>query len=879
MKFLNDLPLKRKLLLITLTTCTVALALACSALFWFQSVTFRKSFVAELETLGAIIARNSAAPLAFDDQKSAFEILNALIAVKPHIKSARIFDNQGKLFASIGIVPLVLGQIRALAPQGVVFSEGYATLSLPIALDETHYGRLELWALFTDQYYDLLWLYTTVLSVVVIGTFVVIFLLSSVFQRFITNPIIALSEVARNISDQEDYSSRAREFSQDEVGLLTRTFNRMLDQIQTRDARLRESQQRYERVVKHIHDALIVCNAESQIIFANDRFLDLFGIKREELPTLNLEDYFTAEWRQYLHKVYHPDSPHNDLSNQFEFEILRHDNIRFWAEINIAPVEQDGKIIGTQSTLRDITQRKQMNNVLKLLSTGLANLIGEAFFNEVACQLANLLGADIGFVGKLLTPLPRIHTLGFSIDGRVQLPMEYDLIGTPCEAVLNNEIAIFPDRVAELFPTDHLMVDQNIKGYAAVPLINLSGSAIGHIGVMSRQAFHENPQTEAILRLFAVRVAAEMERQQSEERLRKTHDRLEATLEAMPDLLFEIDHVGLIRNYRAKQAELLAAPPSTFLGKSFFEILPPDAAGVCQSAIEEAANKGVGLGKPYCLMLADGEHWFELSVARKTLAKGEDAEFIALARDITERVHAEAVVRQSLREKEVLLKEIHHRVKNNLQIISSLLHFQSQKTRNEQELAIFREAQDRLRAMILVHEQLYRSTDLHSINLGVYIQALTTQLQRSFRDVVNRIHLSVMVDRVLVTAEIALPCGMIVTELVTNAFKYAYPNNLCGPIFVKIVNRDVAFVLSVSDQGVGLPENFDLERAQSFGLQLVNKLARQLASVMRRIPGQGTTIELDIPLPTGQATPLTLLTTKQNIYSTQMHLDKDTKSP
>jgi PAS domain S-box-containing protein len=148
-----------------------------------------------------------------------------------------------------------------------------------------------------------------------------------------------------------------------------------------------------------------------------------------------------------------------------------------------------------------------------------------------------------------------------------------------------------------------------------------------------------NPQGKAVR--FAGCLTDVTERRRAEEELRQTRDRLEAMLQALPDLLFEVDQSGRIFDYRAQQPHLLAVPPEHFLGKTFAEVLPPDAVEACHRAIREAADKGVGLGNPYRLALADGTHWFEMSVARKASASGKDATFIALARDITERISAE----------------------------------------------------------------------------------------------------------------------------------------------------------------------------------------------------------------------------------------------
>jgi PAS domain S-box-containing protein len=215
--------------------------------------------------------------------------------------------------------------------------------------------------------------------------------------------------------------------------------------------------------------------------------------------------------------------------------------------------------------------------------------------------------------------------------------------------------------------------------------------------------------------------------------------------------------------------------------------------------------------------------------------------------DITARKQAEARVADSLREKETLLREIHHRVKNNLQVIGSLLYFQTKRALGERERAVFADGENRLRAMILVHEKLYRSPDLHRINVGDYVRALAEQLHQTFRGA-DRIALRVEADELFATAEIALPCGMIVTELVTNAGKHAFPGEARGTITVRLARGAAGFRLSVGDDGAGLPADFDPGRATTFGLQLVHNLAAQIDATFVRAPGPGAAFALEVPL-------------------------------
>jgi PAS domain S-box-containing protein len=394
MQFIRDLPLRRKLLFGLITTCLAGLAFACAALFWFQSVQFRKGFIAELESLASIIAHNSAAPLAFGDKKSAAEVLGAL-KVKPQITLARVLDSDGKLFARVGNGPALGDQRSGSNETGVTFDEGYALLSLPIFLDESRPGRLELTARFQDDYHRLLSLYAAVMASVLAGALVVILLMSSALQRIIVGPIVALADVAQRISDAKDYSARAKETGRDEVGLLTRTFNRMLDQIQSRDSRLRESQQRYEVAVMGSSDGLWDWDIIAQTVYFSPRWKSIIGFSDHELE--NSMDAF----RQQLH----PDDLQlvfdkvedylQGRSPSFDVEFrLRHKDgsFRWILSRGAALKDEQGKPFRLAGSHTDITAHKEAEKEMQQLNRKLRDASREAGMAEVATGVLHNVG-------------------------------------------------------------------------------------------------------------------------------------------------------------------------------------------------------------------------------------------------------------------------------------------------------------------------------------------------------------------------------------------------------------------------------------------------------------------------------------------------------
>ena len=204
-----------------------------------------------------------------------------------------------------------------------------------------------------------------------------------------------------------------------------------------------------------------------------------------------------------------------------------------------------------------------------------------------------------------------------------------------------------------------------------------------------------------------------------------------------------------------------------------------------------------------------------------------------IAEDVSDRKVAIAQIQASLQEKEILIKEIHHRVKNNMQVISSLLELQSQALDDPQTIVLFQESQNRIRSMALIHEQLYQSLHLERIDFAKYIKELATNLFQFFGNRANAINLKLNVAPSSVNIETAIPCGLIVNELISNSLKYAFPAQQEGEIKIELIcDEMMKFYLTVSDNGVGLPANFNIETAETLGLRLVRMLTRQLKGIL-----------------------------------------------
>jgi two-component sensor histidine kinase len=202
-------------------------------------------------------------------------------------------------------------------------------------------------------------------------------------------------------------------------------------------------------------------------------------------------------------------------------------------------------------------------------------------------------------------------------------------------------------------------------------------------------------------------------------------------------------------------------------------------------------------------------------------------------------------LRASLKEKDLLLKEVHHRVKNNMQVIYSLLNLQSGHIEDPQALSMFKESQNRVKSMAMIHEKLYKSEDLARINFADYLRSLTMDLSRSYRAGSDRIQLKIDAQDAFLGIDKAIPCGLITNELVSNSLKHAFPGDTKGEIHIELFRDDNGeFRLNVSDNGIGFPEGVDFRNTESLGLQLVNTLIEQLNGTIELDRSCGTAFKI-----------------------------------
>lgn len=328
------------------------------------------------------------------------------------------------------------------------------------------------------------------------------------------------------------------------------------------------------------------------------------------------------------------------------------------------------------------------------------------------------------------------------------------------------------------------------------------------------------------LALFKSSVEQPYEKQVvTEKELRyETEEKYRSLFENASDAIISVDLEDRITSWNKSAERMFGWTAEEAIGKMNTQLIVPGDLVQNRDLFIYQARSGSDIGGIETVRLRKDGTRLEVSL---TISPVRDANqnvigLSSIIRDITERKRAEDQIRQSLKEKEVLLREIHHRVKNNMQIISSLLRLQSEGITEEKYLEMFRDSQNRIISMALVHEKLYHSGDFTKIDFKEYVNDMVTGLFESygFR---GRVGLRTGIEDAL-DMDSAIPCGLIINELVTNSLKYAFPDGRKGEIKIALKKTGGEIELIVGDNGIGFPAGLDFRRTESLGLQLVNLL-------------------------------------------------------
>ena len=319
------------------------------------------------------------------------------------------------------------------------------------------------------------------------------------------------------------------------------------------------------------------------------------------------------------------------------------------------------------------------------------------------------------------------------------------------------------------------------------------------------------------------------ESKKAEKTLQESEKKYRDLAELLPQTIFETDLNGNITfvNHIGHQI-FVYTPEELNNGISMIQILvPEDRARAMKNNQRILNGEKLPFGE-FTALKKDGTTFPIIVNTNLIIQEDKIIGLRGILVDITELKDAENKIKASLKDKEVLLREIHHRVKNNMQIISSLLNLQIDYLNDEDAVDVLKESQNRVKSMAMIHEKLYLSTDLTKINFVDYIQSLISNLFYSYNVKKDHIKPILKIEDVNLNIETAIPCGLIITEIISNCLKYAFPNQMKGKIIISLKQVEDKFELIISDNGIGLPENININKIKTLGILLVKSLTEQI---------------------------------------------------
>ncbi len=352
--------------------------------------------------------------------------------------------------------------------------------------------------------------------------------------------------------------------------------------------------------------------------------------------------------------------------------------------------------------------------------------------------------------------------------------------------------------------------------------------------------------------LGAVEVTLEItQRKLAEQALQESEERYKTLIQASPDAVTVTDIGGRI-TYVSPQILSLHGFKSKeeLLGKKFFDLIAPPSRAQAILYLRKTLKEGVTRNLEYTLLKKNGDSFVgEIDTAVVRDSHGNPQTFIAVTRDITARKVVQEKLESSVKEKEYLLQEIHHRVKNNLQVISSILDMSRIRTQDPIAVGLITNARSKIQTMAFIHSQLYRSERFDRIEMGAHTRDLIRYLS-SVYSVTGQVTCHVDIGKVYLSLTQSIPCALILNELISNAFKHAFVAQPQGTIEVSMaIAAGNAILLSVKDDGIGMPADFDLARVESMGLKLVKNLVeRQLKGSIKLPPSGYTEFRIRFPI-------------------------------
>lgn len=588
-----------------------------------------------------------------------------------------------------------------------------------------------------------------------------------------------------------------------------------------------QSELKFRAVAETLRAGILIIKGE-KIVYSNPYAMEISGYSEKELTSINFWEIIHPDYIEEVKKRVQSRFKKEFVEPDYEFKIITKSKEERWVRANAELMDYEGEKAILSITI-DITEIKRAESAL---------ILSESKFRAVAESMPAEIVIYQGTKYIYANPYAEILT-GYSVEEIVgQNFWEFthpEFKETAKERGLKRlRGELTPDRY-EMKILTKSGEEKWLDYSASVFELNGEPAVLGTAVDITKRKLTESALSESDERYRAFI-------QQSTEGIyriefKKPIDTAKGAEEQVK-LMFKYGFIGECNDITASLYGFKSS--AELIGKGLDHFLVPDDEASYDFLCDFIKSGYRTNNKQSNEINKDGKTVYFANNAIGIREDGHLLRMWVIRRDITDMKKSEEMLKHSLFEKEVLLKEIHHRVKNNLQIVTSLLKLQSAYITDKKSKELFKESQNRVQSMALIHQRLYQSKNIGSINISEYSKTLITQIMQSFGVDFSKIIVQVKAENIFMTIDNAIPCGLIINELATNSLKHAFPDNRGGNISLKIVYIDNDYEIDFSDNGIGISKEFDIGKTSSFGLKLVKTLVDQVKGSIQIISENGT---------------------------------------
>ena len=631
-------------------------------------------------------------------------------------------------------------------------------------------------------------------------------------------------EVVGAVGVSTDITERDRAF------FTLKTVNQELEQkLQQQalvlNAALADSEKKYRNLVETSQELIWSIDIQGLLTFVNSAAKRIYGYEPPEMIGRRFTEFLVPEQKTHQIEIFAQFLARSCIQPQtanspYETVHIRKDGTPVHLRINsIVNQAENGTILGLCGTATDISDRKRSEEALQKATDQLRAVL------DAVPGLISWIGSDLRYIG-------------------VNQHLATSFKQSP-ESFVGQEInfldkgSAFGELIRKFFDSSSQQTWQEID-------IEINGCVRNYLIVA--QKYHQGTAAVSVGIDISDRKHAEAQKTKLIASLQESERKFRSLYEATSDAVMLLDENEFFDCNPATLKIFGCSNKKEFYGKHPSEFSPPfqpngqDSASLATERMNAAMQTG-SCRFDWVHKRLDGSE-FSAEVLLNAMEINGQKFLQAVVRDITDRKRDEEQIKASLAEKEVLLKEIHHRVKNNLQVISSLLKLQSRYIQDDRVIEMLKESQNRVRSMALVHEQLYQSKDLSDIDFAEYIQNLSHNLFQAYEIHAEGIKLETNIAPCSLNIDTAVPCGLIINELVTNSLKYAF-GEIQGKIKIDFnLDNNRVCVLTVSDSGIGFPQDLDYRNSRTLGLRLVGSLVKQIRGTIKLLETTGTSFQI-----------------------------------